>query len=59
MANGDDSSVAVRGLVSFYLVAQTIPLVLAPEPRRSTQRNSMFREAEMNCKNPYWVNRNR
>ena len=29
MANGDDSSVAVRGLVSFYLVAPTILLVLA------------------------------
>ena len=48
MANGDASSAAVRGLVSFYLMPLTILLVLAPEPRRSTKRNSMFREAAMN-----------
>ena len=48
MANGDASSAAVRGLVSFYLMTPTILLVHAPEPRRSTKRNSMFREDAMN-----------
>ena len=51
MVNVDASCSAVRGLVSFYLVVPTVLLVLAPEPRRSTKRNSMFREAAMNCKN--------
>ena len=38
MANSDASSAAARGLVSFYIVATDDTSSLAPEPRRSPQR---------------------
>ena len=51
MANSDASSTAAaRNLVSFYFVAPKILLLLAPEPWRSTKRNSMFRESAMNSR---------
>ena len=51
MENSDASSTAAaRNLVSFYFLAPKILLLLAPEPWRSTKRNSMFREAAMNTR---------